>query len=129
MIPKKPNKLYKQVAEEMNISEVLVDNFMTFYYKEVRKNLSELNYTKINIDGLGVMAVKPRTVDGLIDKYKSKLSKLNTDTMDNYFYKKRIEGKVELLEKTKKLLEAEKEIKDKFLKEKADGKAGKDLEE
>ncbi len=129
MIPKKPNKLYKQIAEEMNISEVLVDNFMTFYYKEVRKNLSELNYTKINIDGLGVMAVKPRTVDGLIDKYKSKLSKLNTDTMDNYFYKKRIEGKVELLEKTKKLLEAEKEIKDKFLKEKADGKAGKDLEE
>jgi hypothetical protein len=129
MIPKKPNLLYKQVAEEMNISEVLVDNFMTFYYKEVRKNLSELNYTKINIDGLGVMAVKPRTVDGLIDKYKSKLSKLNTDTMDNYHYKKRIEGKVELLEKTKNLLEADKEVKNKFLKEKADGKAGKDLEE
>ena len=129
MIPKKPNLLYKQVAEEMNISEVLVDNFMTFYYKEVRKNLSELNYTKVNIDGLGIMAVKPRTVDGLIDKYKSKLGKLNTDTMDNYYYKKRIEGKVELLEKTKKLLEAEKAIKDEFLKDKADGKTGKDLEE
>jgi hypothetical protein len=129
MIPKKPNLLYKQVAEEMNISEVLVDNFMTFYYKEVRKNLSEINYTKINIDGLGIMAVKPRTVDGLIDKYKSKLGNLNTDTMANYYYKKRIEGKVELLEKTKKLLDADKEVKDKFLKEKADGKAGKDLEE
>lgn len=128
MIPKKPNLLYKQVAEEMNISEVLVDNFMTFYYKEIRKNLSEINYTKINIDGLGVMAVKPRTVDGLIDKYKSKLGNLNTDTMANYYYKKRIEGKVELLEKTKKLLDADKEVKDKFLKEKADGKAGKDLE-
>ena len=129
MIPKKPNLLYKQVAEEMNISEVLVDNFMTFYYKEVRKNLSELTHTKVNIDGLGVMAVKPRTVDGLIDKYKSKLGNLNTDTMDNYYYKKRIEGKVELLEKTKKLLEADKEVKDKFLKEKADGKAGENLEE
>ena len=43
MIPKKPNTLYKQVAEDLNISETLVDNFMTFYYKEIRKNLTELN--------------------------------------------------------------------------------------
>jgi len=57
MIPRKPKDLYKQVAEDMNISETLVDNFMTFYYKEVRKNLTELKYSKINLDGLGVMTL------------------------------------------------------------------------
>ncbi|NBU05927.1 MAG: hypothetical protein EBT39_06210 [Sphingobacteriia bacterium] len=59
MIPKKPIILYKQVAEDLNQSESLVDTFMTFYYKEVRKLLSNLSHTKINIDGLGQMVVKP----------------------------------------------------------------------
>jgi nucleoid DNA-binding protein len=129
MIPKKPKLLYKQVAEEMNISEVLVDNFMTFYYKEIRKNLSELNYTKINIDGLGVMAIKPRTVDGLINKYKSKIERLTTDTISNYHFKKRLEDRVELLLKTKEMLEFDKQVKEDFLKNKQDGKTREDLGE
>jgi len=99
MIPKKPNILYQQVAEDLNIPESLVDTFMTFYYKELRKNLSELNYSKVNIDGLGVMTVKPRTVEGLINKYTNRVEKLNTNTLTSYNYKKRVEDKIELLHK------------------------------
>lgn len=127
MIPRKPKDLYKQVAEDMNISETLVDNFMTFYYKEVRKNLTELNYSKINLDGLGVMTVKPKTVEGLINKYTCRFDKLNTDTFKGYFNKKRIETKLNRLNNIKGILDEEKQLKDKFLKSKQDGKAGKDL--
>jgi hypothetical protein len=129
MIPKKPNVLYKQVAEDLNIAENLVDAFMTFYYKTVRKNLSEINYTKINLDGLGVMAVKPRTVDGLINKYSNRVDKLNTDTMTNYHYKKRVEDKIELLLKVKKMLDNDVALKQEFLKNKRDEQAGKNMEE
>jgi hypothetical protein len=128
MIPKKPNILYQQVAEDLNIPESLVDTFMTFYYKELRKNLSELNYSKVNIDGLGVMTVKPRTVEGLINKYTNRVEKLNTNTLTSYNYKKRVEDKIELLHKIKGIIDEEKKVKEEFLKEKADEKARKNLE-
>jgi hypothetical protein len=129
MIPKKPIILYKQVAEDLNQSESLVDTFMTFYYKEVRKLLSNLSHTKINIDGLGQMVVKERTIDGLINKYNARVNKATTNTFSNYFDKKNLEVKLEKMNNIKIVLQQEKQLKDKFLKEKADGKAGKDLEE
>ena len=33
MIPKKSKLLYKDVSEEMNVSENLVDTLIDFYYK------------------------------------------------------------------------------------------------
>jgi len=129
MIPKKPIILYKQVAEDLNQSESLVDTFMTFYYKEVRKLLSNLSHTKINIDGLGQMVVKERTIDGLINKYNARVNKATTNTFSNYFDKKNLEVKLEKMNNIKIVLQQEKQLKDKFLKEKADGKTGKDLEE
>lgn len=128
MIPKKPIVLYKQVAEDLNQPESLVDTFMTFYYKEVRRLLSDLSYTKINIDGLGQMVVKERTIDGLINKYNARVNKATTNTFSNYFDKKNLEVKLEKMNRIKVVLQQEKELKSKFLKDKADGKAGKDLE-
>lgn len=129
MIPKKPIILYKQVAEDLNQSESLVDTFMTFYYKEVRKLLSDLSYTKINIDGLGQLVVKERTIDGLINKYNARVNKTTTNTFSNYFDKKNLEVKLEKMNRIKVVLQQEKQLKERFLKEKADGKTGKDLEE
>ena len=129
MIPKKPIILYKQVAEDLNQSESLVDTFMTFYYKEVRKLLSDLSYTKINIDGLGQLVVKERTIDGLINKYNARVNKTTTNTFSNYFDKKNLEVKLEKMNRIKVVLQQEKQLKERFLKDKADGKTGKDLEE
>ena len=129
MIPKKPIILYKQVAEDLNQSESLVDTFMTFYYKEVRKLLSDLSYTKINIDGLGQLVVKERTIDGLINKYNTRVNKTTTNTFSNYFDKKNLEVKLEKMNRIKVVLQQEKQLKERFLKDKADGKTGKDLEE
>jgi hypothetical protein len=128
MIPKKPNLLYKQVAEDLDIPESLVDAFITFYYKEIRKNLSNLSHTKINIDGLGQMVVKEKTIDGLINKYTNRVNKATTNTFSNYFNKKNLEGKLEKMHNIKTVLNEERAIKQKFLKDKADGKSKKDLE-
>jgi hypothetical protein len=129
MIPKKPKVLYKQVAEDLDLPESLVDTFMTFYYKEVRRLLSDLSYTRINIDGLGQLVVKERTIDGLINKYNARMEKADTKTFSNYFDKKNIETKLGKMNAIKLVLQQEKELKNKFLKDKADGKTSKDLEE
>ena len=42
MIPKKPQTVIKQVSEELDLPESMVDEIVSFYYKEIRKNLSSL---------------------------------------------------------------------------------------
>mgnify|MGYP001038413122 CR=1 FL=1 len=116
MIPKKPNKLFKEIAEEQNIGEDLVDKFITFYYKEVRRHLSELSYTRINLDGLGQMVIKPKTVDKLILKYSSMANKADTFEFSGYFNKKRLEARLESLSSVKQKIEEFNFIKTEFKK-------------
>jgi hypothetical protein len=37
MVPKKTKDLYKQLAEEQNLSETLVQDVVEYYYKAVKK--------------------------------------------------------------------------------------------
>ena len=53
MIPKKSNKLYKEVAEDLEVSETLVGELVEFYYNEIRQLLSNLVCPRINVEGLG----------------------------------------------------------------------------
>lgn len=129
MIPKKPNILYKDIAEENDLSENLVDALIGFYYKEVRKELSGLTHTRINIDGLGQFVVKARTVDALILKCERIIAKTDDYKFSSYFNKKRLEGKLEELRAIKVKLDADKEKKQTFLKDKHDRKASNNLEE
>lgn len=129
MIPKKPNILYKDIAEENDLSENLVDALVGFYYKEVRKELSGLTHTRINIDGLGQFVVKARTVDALILKCERIIAKTDDYKFSSYFNKKRLEGKLEELRAIKVKLDGDKEKKQNFLKEKHDRKANNNLEE
>ncbi len=116
MIPSKPNKLFKEIAEELDISEDLVDKFITLYYKEIRRHLSELNYTRINIDGLGKMVIKPKTVNKLIDKHSARIENINTYSFQGHYNKKRLEARLEDLKKIKVQIDEQSEKKKDFLK-------------
>ena len=53
MNPKKPNIIYKSLAEELETSEDLVEDLIQFYYKALRLKLSNLESPRINVEGLG----------------------------------------------------------------------------
>ena len=55
----------KQFAEENSHEENLVESIIEFYYKNVRRLLTDLSYPRINIDGLGHMTAKPMIVKKL----------------------------------------------------------------
>lgn len=114
MIPKKPNSLFREVAEKLEVEEGLVDKFITHYYKDVRKHLSELNHTRINLDGLGQMIIKPTSVDRLIEKYTRIVNKTNTYEFSGYFNKKRLEERLESLGEVKKKIDEFNEAKAEF---------------
>ena len=116
MIPKKPDTLFKKVAEELEMSEDLIDKFVSFYYKDVRKQLTELNHTRINLDGLGHMVIKTKTVGILIEKYNRMIAKANTFNFSGYFNKKRLESRIETLKSMQLKIDEFNEKKKEFKK-------------
>lgn len=126
MIPKKPQKLIKQVAEELDLPLSTVDNIITFYYKEIRKNLSSLEHTKINLIGLGDFVMLNNAVNKLISKHTNLTKSYNRDTFKNYHNLKVSEGKLEKLTKAKEKINEFVEAKKKFKDER---KSKKDMEE
>jgi 4-alpha-glucanotransferase len=97
MIPKKSNKLYKEVAEDLEVSETLVGELVEFYYNEIRQLLSNLVCPRINVEGLGQFVIKPKLVRNAIPRYTKSLENHDTSTFAAYYNKKGIETKLELL--------------------------------
>lgn len=123
MIPYKYNKLFTEVSEELSINEDLVDRFITFYYKEIRKHLSELSHTRLNIDGLGQFMIKPKSVSKLINRYEKSVESSDDYSFASYFNKKRLESRLEDLNKIQQKIEEEANKKRKFLEEKYGSKS------
>jgi nucleoid DNA-binding protein len=105
MIPKKPETIIKEVAEENDLSESMVDDIVGFYYKELRKKLSSLEDIRINIPGLGHFLIKKKSVDNMTKKYTNLVNKYNSETFSNYHNKKLAEAKLEKLKKASKKID------------------------
>ena len=127
MNPKKARLLYQEISETEDVPKQLVENLLDFYYKNVRTLLSELYHPRINITGLGLFTARDRAITKAIPKFEKYLENHDTSTYSAYYNKKMLEEKIEFLHSIKEQIEAERERKEKFLKEKNGLK--KDLEE
>ena len=125
MIPKKARNFYKQTAEDLNIHESLVEDFIEFYYKTIRYNLSNLTYPRINVDGLGHFIAKPSWVRRSIDRISRSLDKHDTSTFGAYSKKVRLEHTLDLLIELEKKIVLD-EQKKKFIKETKNESSTKD---
>lgn len=104
MIPKKSKLLYKDVSEEMNVSENLVDTLIDFYYKELKNTLTNLQHPTINVEGLGQFVIRKNLVTKSIPKYNKMLENHDTSTFKAYYNKKAIEERVQLLERMNEMI-------------------------
>jgi nucleoid DNA-binding protein len=128
MIPKKSSLLYKELSEEMDLPQDLIQDFIEFYYKEIRSNLTGLKHPRVNVDGLGQFVVRTHAVRKAIPRLKKILETHDTTTFSAYFNKKMLEDKVEALENVEKQivsLEEKKEAiqkqKDEYIKKNLEG--------
>jgi hypothetical protein len=97
MTPKKASSLYKEITEEFDISEDLVESLIESYYKTLRKKLTGLSDLRINVDGLGHFVIKIQKVKKAIPHYEKVLENHDTSTFGAYHNKKSVEEKLELL--------------------------------
>ena len=127
MRPKKSRVLYKELAEQKNLSSNLIESLVDFYYKNVITLLSELYHPKINITGLGLFIAREQSIKKAIPKFEKYLHNHDTSTYSAYYNKKMLEEKVEFLYSIKDQIEIEKKRKEEFLKLK-NVKSKKDME-
>jgi len=118
MNPRKPKRIYQEVAEELNIDKDLVEDLVEFYYKDVRSLLSNLEYPRINIESLGHFVSKPKMVYGSIEKISRILKEHDTSTFKAYHNKKALENKLELLLKLNLKIQDQTEKREAFFKNK-----------
>lgn len=97
MIPKKPDKIYKTVSEDLNIQQKLIEDLVEFYYKELRTKMSLLSHTRINVEGLGHMVVKSQIVKNATNRIEKGLIGHDTSTFNAYHNKRGMEEKLILL--------------------------------
>ena len=67
MHPKKAKELIPDVANELNISQDLVNDLVLYYWQEVRKSLSKLKHSRIHITNLGDFVIKHWKLDDKIE--------------------------------------------------------------
>ena len=76
MNPKSHKDIKKGIADEVGVHNTVVDEFITFYYAKLRKKLSNLNYPRIQVDGLGTFYLRKNKLEKAIKKNKSILGNL-----------------------------------------------------
>jgi 4-alpha-glucanotransferase len=118
MNPRKAKRIYEIVAEDLNLNKDLVEDLVEFYYKDVRKLLTNLEYPRINVDGLGQFVAKPKVVSGSIEKITKSLDDHDTSTFKAYHNKKAMEVKLDLLIKLHSKILDQENKKQEFLKTK-----------
>ena len=129
MNPKKANKLYKEVAEELNLPDATVEETVSFYYNYIRQMLSSLSEPRINVEGLGHFVAKTKMVRNAIPRYTKSLQNHDTSTFAAYFNKKGGETKLGQLHLLEKKIAEQELRKEEFKKMKYGSNTERDLEE
>ena len=73
MIPTRSKDLLKVVAKELDIPESEVNTIVSFYYKECKKMLENLDHTTVVLRGLGRMVLLGWNIEKEIKKKEAAL--------------------------------------------------------
>lgn len=128
MNPKKHKTILDDIYKELDSNPDLVNDVLDFYWAGVRKAISSVLYPKINIENLGIFNLRPQVLDKTILKYERSLAKSNPVSFNQYAKYNSVKGRIEILERAKKLIDEEKERR-KEIKTNRYGRTNTNMEE
>ncbi len=74
----------ENIAKEVGVHPALVERFISFYYMKVRKSLSNLEYPKVYLDGLGTFSIRKIKLEKTIKRNQDILGNLEKMTFKGY---------------------------------------------
>ena len=119
MNPKKPNDIFPIVAEATGTQKKLVEDIVSFYWKEVRDTIVNCKSHNVFIDGLGTFKAKPWKLpevilkyERMVNKYRDLITGENKMTLQKFSILKDCEEKLEKLYELRNMIEADKDKKE-----------------
>ena len=129
MNPKKAKTFILPTAKKLNVDSELVESLMDYYWKEVRRSLSELKAPRISIANFGTFRIKSWKLDEQRMKYQYYLDKNPDDlTFSRHRIRTDIEQRVSEIDAVKIIVKDDAQRKQQ-IKDKRNGKVdNQDLE-
>jgi len=103
--PKNHNHFKEGISDEVGVHKEVVDDFITYYYAQVRKALGNLSAVNIYVEGLGTFSMKKGKIEKAIKKNKSILGNLRKRTYDGMEKTHAVNRKLDMQEKALKMIE------------------------
>jgi hypothetical protein len=117
MNPKKAIIYKEGIAEELGVSEDVVDAFIGFYYDRVRESLSDIEHLGLYLNDLGTFFIRRNKLIYNLKKNRDILGNLKKTTYNGYEKSIAVSKKIELyedaLERVNKRIDKKKEFKNK----------------
>jgi len=96
--PKDHKIFIENIADQVGLSPEVVKSFISFYYSEVRRNLSEMVFPKIYVDNLGTFSLRKKKLEKAINRQKDILGNLKKMTYKGYEKHVSVKEKIKSLE-------------------------------
>lgn len=103
MNPAKRKEISQKVAEKLNLSFEIVDEIITCYFKSIQKKMSNLEHSRLAIDGLGTFYVKKNRLLAKLENYKAALERTESiaePDMSDFRYMLGLRNEIKLYEKS-----------------------------
>ena len=114
MKPKSHKSFFEQVAKDIGVHKDVVEDMVTFYYSRVRKNLSNLTDTHINVSNLGTFKLRKKRLENNIKRNKDIIGNLEKMTYKDYDKYVPVKNKLQKMEQALSMLNKKLENKKKF---------------
>lgn len=102
MNPAKRKEISQKVAEKLNLSFEIVDEIIACYFKSIQKKMSNLEHSRLAVDGLGTFYVKKNRLLAKLENYKAALERTESiaePDMSDFRYMLGLRNEIKLYEK------------------------------
>lgn len=111
LYPENYKSYFKKVAAECEVHPDLVEELVRFFYGNIRKNLENLDHSRVLLPNLGTFILRKNRVEKSIKRHKDMLGNMEKTTYSGYGKHLPVKEKLIKLEKADKRLSEEIEKK------------------
>ena len=122
MLPKNSKHFIQPTADALNCSADLVSDVVSFFYKDVRKNLTDMSEPNLQLESLGSFKAKKLELPKLVAKYTKHLEVLKPETFTQVTLQKSIQAKLDKTLNLQQMIEEERQRRIKFMQTKNERK-------
>ncbi len=107
LYPENYKSYFKEIAAECEVHPDLVEELVRFFYNSIRKNLENLDNTRVLLPNLGTFILRKNRLEKSIKRHKDMLGNMEKITYSGYGKHLPVKEKLKKLEKASKRVDKE----------------------